>query len=108
EHLRETLGREPGAEAQRFYEEVRTRQTSEPELTAELWERVGELRVGSGDIVGAVAAFQLAIETADSSYAVARLHRKTAGAWLAQHNAADADEHLEAAERLATDPAERA
>jgi hypothetical protein len=69
---------------------------------------VGELRVGSGDVDGAVAAFALAIDSADSSEAVARLHRKTAGAWLAQHDAAGAEEHLLAAERLATDPAERA
>jgi DNA-binding SARP family transcriptional activator len=108
EHLRGALGREPGAEAQRLYEEVRARQTSEPELTSELWERVGDLRVGSGDVAGAVAAFNLATEAADSSEAIARLHRKTAGAWLAQHNAAGAEEHLEAAERLATDPGERA
>src|SRR5262249_41110086 len=108
EHLREALGHEPGPEAQRLYEEVRARQTSEPELTSELWERVGDLRVGSGDVAGAVAAFDLAIESADSSDAIARLHRKTAGAWLAQHDAAGADEHLATAEGLATDPAERA
>jgi len=108
ERLREALGSEPGPEAQRLYEEVRARQTSEPELTSDLWERVGELRVGSGDVVGAAAAFQLAIESADSSGAIARLHRKIAGAWLAQHDAAGADEHLETAERLTTDPGERA
>jgi DNA-binding SARP family transcriptional activator len=108
ERLREALGREPGPDAQRLYEEVRVRQTSEPELTSELWERVGDLRVGSGDVAGAVAGFHLAIESADSSDAIARLHRKTAGAWLAQHNAAGAEEHLQAAEGLATDPTERA
>jgi len=112
EHLRELLekelGREPGAEAQRLYEEVRARQHAEPELTAELWERVGELRVASGDVTGAVTAFELAIGAADSPDAVARLHRKTAGAWLAQHDAANADEHLRQAEALASDPAERA
>ena len=108
EHLREALEREPGPQAQRLYEEVRSRQTSEPELTSELWERVGDLRVGSGDAAGAVAAFQLAIDSADSSHVIARLHRKAAGAWLAQHDAAGADAHLEAAEGLATDPAERA
>jgi DNA-binding SARP family transcriptional activator len=108
EHLREALGREPGPEAQRLYEEVRARQTSEPELTSELWERVGDLRVGSGDVTGAVAAFHLAIESADSSDAIARLHRKAAGAWLAQHDAAGAEEELLAAEGLASDPAEHA
>jgi DNA-binding SARP family transcriptional activator len=108
EHLRDAIGGGPGPDAQRLYEEVRTRQTSEPELTSELWERVGELRVGSGDIPGAVAAFELAIDSAASSEAIARLHRKTAGAWLAQHDAAAAEPHLAAAERLAGDPGERA
>ena len=108
EHMRDALGREPGPEAQRLYEEVRARQTSEPDLTSELWERVGELRVGSGDVAGAVGAFELAIGSADSSDATARLHRKTAGAWLAQHDAAAAEQHLGAAEGLATRPAERA
>jgi DNA-binding SARP family transcriptional activator len=108
EHLREAVGSEPGPEALRLYEEVRSRQTTEPELTSELWERVGELRVASGDVAGAVAAFRLAIESADASDVIARLHRKTAGAWLAQHNAAAAEMHLEAAERLATHPGERA
>lgn len=112
EHLRallkSELGREPGPEAQRLYEEVRARRTSEPELTAELWERVGELRVESGDVTGAVTAFELAIDAADSAAAIARLHRRSAGAWLAQHDAAGAEEHLRAAEALTSDPAERA
>jgi DNA-binding SARP family transcriptional activator len=108
EQLREELGSEPGPDAQRLYEEVRARQTGEPELTSDLWERVGDLRVGSGDVAGATAAFQLAIESASSSDAIARLHRKTAGAWLAHHDAARAEESLEAAERLATDPTEHA
>ena len=108
EQLREELGSEPGPEAQRLYAEVRARQTTEPELTSELWERVGDLRVGSGDVAGAVAAFQLAIESADSSDAIARLHRKTAGAWLAHQDAARAEEGLETAERLVTDPTEQA
>jgi DNA-binding SARP family transcriptional activator len=107
EHLRDAVGDEPSPEAQRLYEEVRARQTSEPELTSELWERVGELRMGSGDVTGAVAAFQLAIESTASREAVARLHRKAAGAWLARHDATTADEHLESAEGLATHPAER-
>jgi hypothetical protein len=106
--LASELGREPGPEAQRLYEEVRARRASEPELTAELWERVGELRVESGDVSGAVTAFELAIGSTDSSAVIARLHRKTAGAWLAQHDAAGAEEHLRAAETLTLDPAEQA
>jgi DNA-binding SARP family transcriptional activator len=112
EHLRELLGtefgREPAPETQRLYEEVRARRTSEPELTAELWERVGELRVESGDVAGAVTAFGLAIGCAESAAAISRLHRKSAGAWLAQHDAVRAGEHLASAERLTSDPAERA
>jgi DNA-binding SARP family transcriptional activator len=112
EHLRELLrselGAEPIAEAQRLYEEVRARQVSEPELTAELWERVGELRVGAGDAAGAVKAFDSALGLADSSAVVARLRRRIAGALLAQHDPEAAEEHLEAAEALTTDPAERA
>jgi len=108
EHLREALGREPGPEAQRLFEEIRARQTSEPQLTSELWERVGELRVGSGDIAGAVGAFQLAIESSGTDDGIGRLHRKAAGALLAQFDAAGAEEHLEEAERLSADAAERA
>jgi DNA-binding SARP family transcriptional activator len=104
--FRDELGREPGAEAQSLYEEVRSRQTGEPELNAELWERVGELRVASGDVGGAVTAFELAIDSADSAVAIARLHRKAAGAWLSQHDAAAADGHLTAAESLTADPGE--
>ncbi len=108
ELLHDVLQREPGAEAQRLYAEVRARRTSEPELSSELWERVGELRTVSGDATGAVAAFQRAIDAADSSETAARIHRKTAGACLAQHDPAGAEEHLAAAEALATDPGERA
>jgi hypothetical protein len=59
-------------------------------------------------VTGAVKAFELAIDAADSSDVIGRLHRKTAGAWLAQHDAAGADEHLRAAEALTSDPSERA
>jgi DNA-binding SARP family transcriptional activator len=99
---------DPSPEAQRLYEEIRARQTSEPELTSELWERVGDLRVSSGDVGGAVKAYELAIESADSAAAIGRLHRKAAGAFLSQHDAAGADEHLRTAETLSTDPAEQA
>jgi len=36
------LGAEPSPEAQRLYEEVRANRISDPELSAELWERVGD------------------------------------------------------------------
>lgn len=112
EHLRDVLemelAAEPGAEAQRLYEEVRARQVSEPELSAELWERVGELRVGAGDATGAVKAFASALEAADSQAVAARLHRRMAHAWLIQHDAHRADEHLQSGEAMTEDPAERA
>jgi len=112
EHLRDVLhgevGSEPGPEAERLYEEVRARQVAEPELSAELWERVGELRIGAGDASGALKAFALALDCADSPVALARLHRRTAGAWLIQHDAERAEEHLRTAETMTEDPAERA
>src|SRR6266540_2447606 len=108
ELLEAELGVEPSPEAQRLYEEVRAGQTVEPELTAELWERVGELRVGAGDTVGAVKAFSLALGVADASAVAGRLHRRAAQALLMQHDAEQAEPHLQAAEKLSTDPAERA
>jgi DNA-binding SARP family transcriptional activator len=112
EHLRELLGAElgvePSPEAQRLYEEVRAGQASEPELTAELWERVGELRVNAGDAGGAVKAFALGLDAADAPEVAGRLHRRAALALLMQHDPDGAEPHLQAAERLSADPAERA
>jgi DNA-binding SARP family transcriptional activator len=112
EQLRELLeaglGVEPTPEAQRLYEEVRAGQTVEPELTAELWERVGELRVIAGDTNGAVKAFSLALDAADAPAVEGRLHRRAAQALLMQHDAEQAEPHLGAAEQLSADPAERA
>jgi DNA-binding SARP family transcriptional activator len=102
------LGVEPSPEAQQLYEEVRAGQTSEPELSAELWERVGELRMVAGDAAGAVKAFALALGAAGSPAVAGRLHREAAQALLAQHDAESAEPHLQAAERLSDDPAERA
>ena len=110
EQLREALaaglGTEPSPETQRLYEEVRAKQASEPELSAELWERVGDLRVLSGDAGGAAKAYGSALEAASTVDAVG-LHRKIAGAWLMQHDADRAEPHLVAAEELAADAAER-
>jgi len=112
EKLCELLGGEPGTEpspeTQRLYEEVRSNQASEPELSAELWERVGDLRVLSGDTTGAAKAFGLALQTAPGSGSDARLHRKIAGAWLMQHDVDTAEPHLEAAEKLTPEPVELA
>ena len=79
EQLRDTLaaelGTEPSPEVQRLYEEIRTGHADEPELTAALWERVGELRIVAGDTAGAVKAYSLAIDAAGPSV---RLHRQRA------------------------------
>ena len=106
--LEAELGVEPSPEAQRLYEEVRAGQAVEPELTAELWERVGELRVVAGDTRGAVKAFSLALDAVDASAVAGRLHRRAAQAWLMQHDAEVAEAHLQAGEELSEDPAERA
>jgi DNA-binding SARP family transcriptional activator len=113
EHLRELLARElgtePSPETQRLFEEVRAKRAAEPELTTELWERVGDLRVLSGDSAGAVKAFELALGVADPSRSadVGRLERKTAAALLMEHRADEAEPHLRRAEKLAADAAER-
>jgi tetratricopeptide (TPR) repeat protein len=106
--LESELGVEPSAEAQRLYEEVRAGQERQPELSAELWERVGQLRTVSGDTAGAVKAFSLALDVTDDPATKGRLHRQTAQALLMKHDAEGAEPHLHAAERLAEDPAERA
>jgi DNA-binding SARP family transcriptional activator len=111
ERLRELLsvelGLEPSAEAQQLHEEVRARQAGEPELNAELWERVGQLRVVAGDAAGAVKAFALALDAGAAPGAAGRLHREVAQARLMQHDADGAETDLAAAERLPGDPAER-
>lgn len=119
EHLQRTLdeelGTEPSPAVQRLYEEIRARQTNEPELSAELWERVGDLRSVSGDHIGAAKAFGQAIEAAgpwvapEDSTLLARLERKSAEAWLMQHRPDMAAPHLQvAAQRPGTDLAENA
>jgi DNA-binding SARP family transcriptional activator len=105
--LASELGMEPSPQAQQLYEEVRTGHAAQPELTSELWEHVGELRLAAGDNAGAVKAFSQAL-AADTSAAVGRLHRRAAQAWLMQHGPEQAEEHLRAAEAVATEPAEQA
>ena len=95
---------EPSVETQRLYEEIRANRAEEPELSVELWERVGDLRVVSGDTAGAAKAFAAALETRDT----ARLRLKVAGAGLMQHDTERAEPHLAAAKRLTPDGAERA
>jgi DNA-binding SARP family transcriptional activator len=105
--LESELGTEPSPETQRLYEEIRARQADEPELTADLWERVGDLRVLSGDAAGAAKAFGLALDAGSTTGAAARLERKCAEAWLMQHRPDAAAPHLAAADALATAPDEQ-
>ncbi len=108
DHLSEILDRElgvePSAQVQRLREEINARGSDEPELSAELWERVGDLRVLAGDGAGAAKAFARAL-TADLTSEATRLERKCAEAWLMQHRPDMAAAHVEAA---AGHPAERA
>lgn len=104
EILDHELGIEPSAQVQRLREEINARRSDEPELSAELWEQVGDLRVLAGDGAGAAKAFARAL-SADRTNEAARLERKCAEAWLMQHRPDMAAAHVEAA---ASHPAERA
>lgn len=105
--LAEGLGVEPGPETQRQFAEISSDQDANPELTSDLWERVGDLRVQSGDPAGAVKAFGQALATLTAPAATGRVHRKRAGALLMQHMGDEAEPHLELAEGLAPSHAER-
>jgi DNA-binding SARP family transcriptional activator len=112
ERLRTTLitelGTEPGPEAQRLFEEIRSRSALDPELAADVWERVGDLRVLSGDAEGAARAFATVLSNDNSPEVRARVERKCADAWLTRHRPAEAAAHLAVAVALSHDPAERA
>lgn len=105
------LGVEPSAAVQRLREEINARRSEEPELTGELWERVGDLRVLAGDGAGAAKAFERALVPHATSERpagwVSRLERKCAEAWLMQHRPDMAAPHLEAAQIHVMSPAER-
>jgi DNA-binding SARP family transcriptional activator len=105
--LDEELGAEPGPEVQRLYEEVRAHQSGEPELTSDLWEQVGDLRIMSGDAAGAAKAFERARDAVDETDVAARIERKAAEAWLMQHRPDEAARFLDNAAKLVRDPAER-
>lgn len=110
DHLAELLdtelGVEPGAEVQRLREEIKSRQGDDPELTADLWERVGDLRVLAGDGAGAAKAFERALGADLAADVSSRIERKGAEAWLMQHRPDLAEPHLDAAERHGADEAE--
>ena len=100
------LGAEPSPAAQRLFEEIRGRQTFEPELTRDVWERVGDLRTTAGDAAGAARAYQAALAAAGGE-ATGRIERKCAETWLMQHRPDIAAGHLAAADGLLQDEAER-
>ncbi len=95
--LDDELGVEPSAETQRLVAEVGARQAIEPELSADLWERVGDLRVISGDAAGAARAYATALDVGGSA-TPGRLERKCADAWLMRHRPDAAASHLAVAE----------
>jgi len=105
EILDHELGIEPSAELHRLREEINARRSGEPELSAELWEQVGDLRVLAGDGAGAAKAFARAL-TADRTNEAARLERKCAEAWLMQHRPDMAAAHVETAQGHRTERAE--
>ncbi len=102
------LGVPPGPEAQRLHEQARAGQLPAPAHNAELWERIGDLRMRSGDAAGAANAYISALELSRSPIQNARLHRLCAAADLGRHRPDTAEGHLLTAEKSTTDPAERA
>ncbi|GAA3231576.1 BTAD domain-containing putative transcriptional regulator [Dactylosporangium siamense] len=104
--LHDELGTEPGPEAQRIHAEVLARQVAEPALTSALWERVGTLRMRSGDPRGAVTAYTSALQRSTGPADEARLHRLLASAHLDRLQVAPAEPHLARAEAMTADPAE--
>jgi DNA-binding SARP family transcriptional activator len=109
-HLRAALadlGVPPSPATERLVEEVRAQQDDDPALASGLWERVGDLRLLAGDTRGAVMAFRRAMGSAARGAGQARLHRKTASAWLMSQDPSAAGPHLLAAESQAIDRAER-
>ena len=107
EVLDNELGMQPSAGVQRLREEINARRAEEPTLTAELWEQVGDLRVLSGDGAGAAKAFERALDVGATSDDGARIERKCAEGWLMQHRPDEAVAHLDAADQMTTDRAER-
>ncbi|MGH3859166.1 AfsR/SARP family transcriptional regulator, partial [Actinokineospora sp.] len=73
------LGVAPSPATERLYEQIRAGRMTPPELTADLWRQVGDLRSVAGDLRGARLAYESALASAAAPDR-ARLHRKAAGA----------------------------
>ena len=80
EALAAELGVEPSPATQRQFAEISSDQTAEPELTSDLWERVGDLRVQSGDPAGAVEGVRPGTHhRRRPTQVTGRIHRKRGG-----------------------------
>ncbi len=99
--LMRELGSQPSVETQQLREEISTRSGLAPELTAELWQRVGGLRMLAGDLVGAATAFESAIENAGTGgTGLLVMHLEAARAYLGLHDVERAEPNLSTAEAL--------
>ncbi|WP_020393013.1 BTAD domain-containing putative transcriptional regulator [Kribbella catacumbae] len=101
------LGVTPSAATERLYAQIRAGRMTPPELTADLWHQVGDLRSVAGDLLGARLAYESALGSAAAPDR-ARLHRKAASALVMCHDPAAAERHLRAAGAQPADAAERA
>ena len=89
----------PTPVAQQLHEKIRSGETLRPELSSELWEQVGDLRLVAGDVKGAITALTCAHDHGPKgdSLTMARRNCKVAHALLGSHRAAAAVEFLERA-----------
>lgn len=105
ERFRETLAAEietePSLETQQLRQEIAAGEGPEPEVTAELWARIGNLRMRSGDLAGAAMAFESAISRGKPSASdLPTMHLSASRAHLGAHEATRAERHIDAAESL--------
>ena len=105
ERLRETLaaelGVEPSLPTQQLRGEIGAGTTPAPEVTAQLWAQIGDLRMRACDLAGAEMAFESAIASSEpDAGALPTLHLRAARAYLEDHEATRADAHVDEAESL--------
>jgi len=105
ERLRGTLAAELGADpsllTQQLREEIGVGATPEPEVAAQLWAQIGDLRMRAGDLAGAEMAFESAVASSEpGADALPTLHLGAARAYLGRHEATRAEAHVDNAESL--------
>ncbi|MEX0985196.1 MAG: BTAD domain-containing putative transcriptional regulator [Actinomycetota bacterium] len=105
ERLRETLAAELGSApsplTQLLREEIGVGATPEPEVAAQLWAQIGDLRMRAGDLAGAEMAFESAVASSEpGADALPALHLSAARAYLGGHEATRAESHVDTAESL--------